>query len=263
MTEAGHAERQHALCSASSAERWMHCPGSVGLSLTVPEPPTSSYALEGTKAHELAEKILKHWMGNGYTVEDAFLEGLATSDEEKEMLGFVMQYVMACHEQAIAFTGTPAIRIEQKLVFDEKMQMFGTADFIATGLREGISTGVIVDLKYGRGKKVLSEDNPQLAYYAVALKKMSKKKLERVIVKIVQPRINHPGSTVEFSTEDLNRWEQQLTLHAEQALWMASKHKAPEYKEGRWCWFCPAKSVCPEIQRKLNEKAAEAFPDDL
>ena len=128
-TTGNHAARKHALCSASSAERWLECPGSVGLSMTVPEPPSSSYAIEGTEAHELSEKILFQWVKDNYTLSDEFLQGLREGKEE--MFDYVMQYVHACVEEAMAFDNTPTIRIEQRLTFNEDMKMFGTADFIA------------------------------------------------------------------------------------------------------------------------------------
>lgn len=257
-----HAARKHALCSASSAERWLECPGSVALSMTVPEPPTSPYALEGTKAHELSEKILFEWVKDNYTLSDAFLTRLR-SEEDPEMLDYVLEYVYACVEATMRFDATPTIRIEQRLTFDANMNMFGTADFIATGLMDGRNTGIIVDLKYGKGKKVKTENNPQLAYYAVALRSCSKKKLERVIVQIVQPRIKGASTSVEFSKEDLDTWGLKLTLGAEQALWMAGRAKPPVYKEGSWCWFCPGKQVCPEIAKRVSEHLVEQFPDDL
>ena len=260
-TTINHASRKHALCSASSAERWLECPGSVGLSLTVPEPPTSPYALEGTKAHELSERILANWLENNYTIDDDFLHN--TREGQEEMFDYVMQYVYACVEESMRFDGTPTIRIEQRLTFSEDMQMFGTADFIATGMMEGKSTGVIVDLKYGKGKKVKTEGNPQLAYYAVALRSCSKKKLEQVKVRIVQPRIEDASTSITFFKEDLDAWNEKLTLGAEQALWMAGKMKTPMYKMGGWCWFCPAKGVCPEMAKKLDENLAEQFPDDF
>lgn len=48
----------HARLSPSSAERWMTCPGSVKLAEGI-EDKGSSYAAEGTAAHELAEHILR------------------------------------------------------------------------------------------------------------------------------------------------------------------------------------------------------------
>lgn len=52
-----HAERDHALLSASGAKRWLACTPSARLEEFFPEV-TSAYAEEGTKAHETAEKIL-------------------------------------------------------------------------------------------------------------------------------------------------------------------------------------------------------------
>lgn len=48
----------HAQLSPSSAERWMTCPGSVALSKGAPDD-SSSFADEGTDAHELAAKCLE------------------------------------------------------------------------------------------------------------------------------------------------------------------------------------------------------------
>lgn len=259
MTAGNHSERKHALCSASSAERWLECPGSVGLSMTVPEPPTSPYALEGTQAHEFSEEILHEWIKSKHHLSDEFLDAMKAKNEE--MFQYVMEYVYACAEEAMAFDSIPDIRIEQRLVFSKDMEMFGTADFLATGLRNGVPTGAIVDLKYGRGKKVKTENNPQLAYYAVALRKCSKKKLENVVVRIVQPRIEQASTSITFTKSDLDDWDMKLTLGAEKALLMAGKLITPVYKEGGWCWFCPAKGICPEVQKKLQEKLLEQFPD--
>lgn len=51
---------KHARCSASAAHRWINCPGSVALSDQCPDPGSSSYADEGTVAHNLAELKLRH-----------------------------------------------------------------------------------------------------------------------------------------------------------------------------------------------------------
>lgn len=262
-----HAARKHALCSASSAERWLECPGSVGLGMQLPEPEASIYALEGTRAHELSEVVLHHWQGNGYKITDEFLEGVKAKSIEAEgsqdMFDYIMTYVNLCIDEVESFDQPPTVRIEQRLVFSEDMQMFGTADFLVTGIKEGISTGVIVDLKYGKGKRVKTQDNPQLAYYACALKRCSKKKLERIKVRVVQPRINEFYSEQWYSLDDLAHWEMKLTLGAESALMMAGKAKTPTYRDGGWCWFCPGKTICPRIKEKLEEKIIEQFPDDL
>jgi CRISPR/Cas system-associated exonuclease Cas4 (RecB family) len=260
MTQQDHSSRKHALCSASSSERWLECPGSVYLSLDAKEPPASPAALEGTEAHELSERILAKWIESNFFLDDEYIN--MQREQYGEMFDYVMEYVHVCQSEAMAFEGNPSLRIEQRLVFSEDMQMFGTADFLATGKLEGKMTGTIVDLKYGKGKKVKTEDNPQLAYYACALKKMSKKKLEQVRVTIVQPRIKGESVSITYSLDDLRTWNKKLTLGAEKALMMAGEMKTPEYKEGQWCWFCPAKSNCPEIQKRLQAQAVSLFAEE-
>jgi hypothetical protein len=73
----------HSRIGASSMHRWATCPGSVRLSKDMPNI-SSSYAEEGTRAHELAELIL--------TGKDV------PGDVDPEMLEAVMVYVDAIRE---------------------------------------------------------------------------------------------------------------------------------------------------------------------
>ena len=52
----------HALLSASAAERWMNCPGSVAATKDLPSS-TSVYAEEGTLAHSLCELKVRKLFG--------------------------------------------------------------------------------------------------------------------------------------------------------------------------------------------------------
>ena len=52
----------HAILSASSSDRWLHCPPSARLCETY-EDKGSDYAAEGTDAHELCEYKLKRALG--------------------------------------------------------------------------------------------------------------------------------------------------------------------------------------------------------
>lgn len=53
---------KHALLSASSAHRWLNCPGSVSLTKDMPDT-VSEYAEEGRLAHALAElKLRKYFL---------------------------------------------------------------------------------------------------------------------------------------------------------------------------------------------------------
>ncbi|MDE2020994.1 MAG: DUF2800 domain-containing protein, partial [Patescibacteria group bacterium] len=52
----------HSPLGASSAERWLHCPGSIALAkkIVLPDAEESEYAKEGTAAHEAAAFCLKN-----------------------------------------------------------------------------------------------------------------------------------------------------------------------------------------------------------
>ena len=57
---------QHAVLSASSSNRWIHCPPSVRLSEHF-ENKSSPYAQQGTDAHTLCEYNLNKFIGNDVT----------------------------------------------------------------------------------------------------------------------------------------------------------------------------------------------------
>lgn len=73
---------KHALLSASSSERWIHCPPSARLSESY-EDKGSDYAAEGTDAHSLCEFKLKTALG---MEADDPTEGLTYYDQEMERL---------------------------------------------------------------------------------------------------------------------------------------------------------------------------------
>ena len=49
---------KHAKLSPSAADRWFNCPASIKLCEGLPQEAPNKYMLEGTKAHEFAEKVL-------------------------------------------------------------------------------------------------------------------------------------------------------------------------------------------------------------
>ena len=73
-----HAERKHARLSASRAERFMTCPGSVRMEALVPEPPPGEAAAIGTAIHELSERLLR---GEEIDDPDVNTEHLAMAQE--------------------------------------------------------------------------------------------------------------------------------------------------------------------------------------
>jgi len=233
----------------------------------LPPLPPSRYAEEGTKAHELAEKIVRDWLSKN-AIDHAWVETLrpeyadTTDDTGRSMVDYVMSYVAVCHDY-LAELERPHAKPEVKLTLDEELALYGTVDFVASGTRGGKAEGLIVDLKYGRGVPVKAEGNPQLAYYATALKSMSRKALERVRVVIVQPRLEEWYSETVLEATDLDAWAKTFREGAERAYWQIAQ-KNPTFEAGEHCRFCPAKGVCNTHADYLNRQAGLDFvePDD-
>lgn len=85
---------KHSYFGASSSERWITCPGSVTLCAKAPKTGgSSSFANEGTAAHELAEKsLLSRRMPINFYGETILVEGTAFV-VDNEMVEAVTMYV--------------------------------------------------------------------------------------------------------------------------------------------------------------------------
>lgn len=245
-----HEKRAHALLSASGASRWLNCTPSARLEEQFGEKRSSSYAREGTVAHELAElylrKDLLRVISEGEF--DEKLEAIMSNELfNEEMLDMVPIYTDYCigqyNEASLSPTGAFA-EIEARLDLTEYVpDSFGTGDFIciADGLLE------ITDLKYGRGVRVDAEWNKQMMLYALgALRKYDTfYDIEKVRMTIVQPRIDNISSW-EITVDELRDWAVN-TLRPAAALAYDGKG---ELQAGSWCQFCSVKHRC----RKLYEE---------
>src|SRR6476620_10576638 len=92
MKTKNHTERAHAELAPSGASRWLeNCPGSIKLSIGIPEGPSSEAAKEGTVAHEWAEKLLNILSGPN---PELYAGALAKLDQEDaDMAYYVDEYI--------------------------------------------------------------------------------------------------------------------------------------------------------------------------
>ena len=176
---------KHARLSASGAHRWMTCPGSLALEETLP-PSTSSYAEEGTAAHELAERALKAKnpsVDRVYELQGQYAEN--GYEFTAEMCDFVAVFV----NNILDYAEGNYMHVEQRVSFDHVVPGgFGTND-VSILTRDGLELQVH-DLKFGRGVQVDAEDNKQLMLYALGALKLHDPEgfVERVRLIIHQPR---------------------------------------------------------------------------
>lgn len=225
-----HSERAHARLSASGSKRWLTCTPSPRLEDGFPEE-SSSFALEGTTAHELAENRLKFFL-----FKDAVL-----TDGDAEMIdhvGYYTNFVIERYHAALAETLDAIILLEQRLDFSNWVpDGFGTGDVVI------ISDNVleVIDLKYGKGVPVSAKDNSQMMLYALGAihSYHAIYGFEKVKMTIVQPRLDSI-STDEKTVEELLKWaEEYIKPRADLAI-----RGEGDFVAGDHCRFCRARFQC-------------------
>lgn len=230
---------QHALLSASSAHRWLHCTGSPLLEKEFPDT-TSVYAQEGTLAHELCELKLKKYttvMPKGaYT--RAHNKIMKSELWQNEMEGTSETYLEYVKEIMLACEIAPAVLIEKRVDFSRYVSGgFGTADcLILAG-----DTLHVIDYKHGKGVVVDADHNPQMMLYALgAMDELSLLyRFKSVHMVIVQPRVNNI-SEFTMSADELRDWGETAVKPKAEAAMSGNG----EFEAGDWCRFCRAKQQC-------------------
>lgn len=225
--------QKHALLSASSAHRWLHCPPSAKLTAGVTEAPSEA-ALQGTAAHALAEHKLRRALKQQSKRPVSKYE----DDEMNTHTDDYVSYVLEQYEQAKQVTSGAVIYIEQHLDFSNVVPGgFGTGDclIVADG------TLHVIDLKYGLGVLVEAEWNPQMMLYAMGALALfdALYDIEQVALTVFQPRRENV-STWTISVTELNKWAEHTLKPAAE---LAAKGDG-EFCAGTWCQFCRIASTC-------------------
>ena len=240
----------HALLSASSSHRWLHCPPSARLCEGYDDK-GSNFAAEGTDAHTLCE--YKPRAALGMEAKDP-TEDLSWYDAEMEesTTGYAA-FVMELVEEAKKNCSDPVVLIEQKLDYSRYVaEGFGTGDCVI--IADG--TLHIVDFKYGRGILVEAEDNPQMMLYALGALELFDclYDIDTVSMTIFQPRRGNV-STYTLPKADLYEWADTVLAPAAELAWSGEG----EYHCGEWCQFCKAKADCRERANANMELAKYEF----
>ena len=142
--------------------------------------------------------------------------------------------------------------VEQRVEFDEWVpEGFGTVDAL---LVHG-THAYVVDLKWGKGIKVHTEDNSQLQLYALGVLQELQfaHGIEEVTLAIVQPRLDHI-SEWDVTVDDLFEFGDWIKERARKAL----TDDAPATPSEKACQWCKAKAVCRERAASLM-----ALPEKL
>lgn len=266
----------HALCSPSSAAKWMGCPASLATEKHFGVPDTSSeYADEGTAAHYLGAWCLDQGTGasqfEGQTIvvaEDgarwADHPGLAPRSRfvvDDEMVGAVQQYL----DDVRRLRGQGEMFVEVAVPIGHitgEEDASGTADVVILQNTEL----QIHDLKYGM-TPVSAERNRQLMLYALGvLDKHADTLFETVRLVIHQPRVYDGPREWVCPIEDLDAFRTAV-MHASiialdlyddgepEDLW---RYQKPSDEACQWC---RAKARCKTLTTFVQETVAADFED--
>ena len=254
-----HAERAHALLSASGSERWINCPASPRLEENFPEE-SSVYAEEGTLAHELAEIMLKVdlkliTMAEYKRELEVLKANKLYSDSLLDPIMVYVNYVKQQFAEAKRVDKHARILIEEKLDLTEWIPKgFGTSDCIIV-CNLGIE---VIDLKFGQGKQVYAEENSQLKSYGLGAVNVAQKTttFNKVTLTIVQPRLDHISSWLLYTKELIDWGEEVLKPKAIEA-YSGDGAQVP----GDWCQFCKARPRCKALHDMAMDQVKRDFDE--
>ena len=224
---------KHALLSASSSHRWLECPPSALLEKEQPDS-SSAAAEEGTAAHELAEHKLRVYLGEKSVHQPSLFDSEEMESYTDDYVAFVIEQI----QQAKSICKDPLTLLEERLDFSEYVpDGFGTGDcvIIADDKLQ------IIDLKYGLGVLVESENNPQMMLYALgALSTYGNLyDIKEISMTIFQPRRENistwtiPVEQLYKCAEEVVKPQAQLAINGE-----------GDFKSGSHCTFCKVKVKC-------------------
>ena len=257
-----HAERTHALLSASGAHRWLNCPGSALLEQQFPDV-SSGAAAEGTLAHELAERKMRNYFHKDYGKRDLARDIKELKKDpvwQDEMLRYTDDYLDYVKGVDLAVKGNVHADIERRVYFseytlagqDDEYEGFGTADCI---LVYG-DTIHVIDFKYGKSPdgRVSAEHNPQMMLYALGAFNLYRLicPVKNIKMSIVQPRLPDGISEWGCTLNDLQAFGEYVKERAALAL-SGEGEFCPDAKTCKWC---RAKASC---RARAEKNVAMAF----
>lgn len=236
----------HSKIGASSMYRWSVCPGSVRESAKLPSY-SSSYAEEGTDAHDVGAKCLTKPGMNAWDLCD-------TADAAEA----VQVYIDFVREQVgPGDTLLVEHRFDLSAVYPG---CFGTADAVIYKPAQRLL--IVADYKHGAGLPVEVKGNPQLDYYALgALLTLEGFRVQTVRKVIVQPRCPHkdgPIRSEDVAAIDLLDFRADLIQYAK-----ATEDANAPLHAGDHCRFCPAAGVCVELHAQTTRAAIIEFKPAL
>ncbi len=225
-------EKRHAILSPSAAHRWLACTPSARFEEQLPEE-ESTYAAEGTLAHELAALLLTG--KSGVAISDIKANPLYSTE--------MLEYCEGYAEFVTELANGAHIYVEHEYDMSKYIPLqFGTCD--ASFIKNGEIW--VIDFKYGAGVSVSPAANKQMMCYGLGVYDYHAKgmTLTGANLLIYQPRTGAGAKYTPkpwyISAEDLLAWAEN-EAKPKGRLAIAG---AGDFVPGKHCQFCKARTCC-------------------
>jgi hypothetical protein len=258
---------EHSLLGASSAHRWLNCPGSFRLSQTAPHRPSSVYAATGTLAHELIETGVRD---GSFRCDESRRDHVLLRDDhlikiDRDLIDGVNLMLGYLHPLRVRSTWSGVefrVDLAEYFPMPPSVPVFGTVDAAALVGK----TLEVIDYKNGSGITVDAALNSQLLFYAAGVLPYLRQDfgkmppLRHIKLTIVQPHAPGvaPIRSWEIDVVDLLMWVDEVLVPGVEA---CAQPDAP-LNPGSWCRFCPVSHACPKLMADALEMAKAEFDDD-
>lgn len=248
-----HTERAHSKYSASGAERWVSCPGSVALSEGIPDRP-SVWSREGTHAHEVLEAVMRILLAGGEISRSVELYPvLRHPDTTRTMVSLAKdaaRFILGLHARTPGSDVLVETRIYLSFIHPE---MFGTFD---GAVIDHWGTLHVFDYKYGAGHFVSPTRNLQMIFYGLGLAHLHHWNFRNVRLWIIQPRVSGYDGPLwwELTTKELRGYVGYLGDAVRRC-----EEMPDTFVEGSWCHWCRARPICPLKTGKKFDRARSVF----
>lgn len=254
----------HALLSASAAERWMSCPGSLALSQGLPDS-TSRYAAEGTVMHEVASWALEADHDAAAYIGRIVEVDCTGYEFDADMATLVQVYLDTVREYRGA---NGEIFVEQRVDYSHVLGVpdsFGTADcLLVVG-----NTLIVIDLKTGH-TPVDAEGNKQMQLYALGALPLVEMvvDIDRVVLVISQPKVRKAPSEWDLSIAQLGAFADEAAEVAKVAHELVTTGASTEghlNPTADGCRYCKAKATCPALRAAVADTigTSAAAPEEF
>lgn len=295
----------HSFFSPSKGAMWMECPGSLSMIENQIEEKSSEYADDGTVSHTLASWTLDDPTRNcsDFPFDHIDLNG-KRYDIDEERIARVQSYVDDIRRSAMGGILWAEHRVDLSRYLgmavcptckghgqvmrsqpetcpecggDGEVPQGGTSDAVV--ILPEVETLIVGDLKDGAGEKVWASyehegkrlPNHQTGLYGLGVLEdvlLLGYKVNRVILRIYQPRLNHLDEFETTAAELLGEFATRVVMAADAAgdamVLPADQLDAQgQLKPGRkTCRWCRAAARCPAMQRFVQAETRHEFGDE-